>query len=160
MYGKSKKQRVFIYVRISRDRIGAGIGVERQERECRELAERLGFIVIEVFIDNDKSAYNGKPRPDYIRMMAALQAGQADAVIAWHTDRLHRSPTELNAYIEVCEPRDVPTYTVKTGKIDLSTPGGRMQARIYADIARYEVEHMVERSEERRVGKECRSRWS
>ena len=41
----TSKQRVFIYVRISRDRIGAGIGVERQERECRELAEQLGFIV-------------------------------------------------------------------------------------------------------------------
>jgi site-specific DNA recombinase len=154
------KLRVFIYVRISRDRIGARVGVDRQERECRDLADRLGLNVVEVFADNDKSAYNGKPRPNYIRMMAALRASQADAVIAWHTDRLHRSPTELNAYIEVCEPRDVPTYTVKAGKIDLSTAGGRMQARIYADIARYEVEHMVERITAAKRDAARQGKWS
>ncbi|MDQ1621846.1 MAG: hypothetical protein QOH19_264, partial [Actinomycetota bacterium] len=29
----------FIYCRISNDKTGAGLGVQRQEEDCRELAE-------------------------------------------------------------------------------------------------------------------------
>ena len=45
-----------IYARISRDREGAGLGVERQEADCRALAERLGWDVVAVYVDNDISA--------------------------------------------------------------------------------------------------------
>src|SRR5688500_5358433 len=85
-----------IYVRISEDKTGAGLGIERQEDDCRALAGRLGWDVVEpIFEDNDVSAYSGKPRPGYRALLAALRAGNADAVICWHTDRLHRSPVEL-----------------------------------------------------------------
>ena len=56
-----------IYVRISRDRNGDCLGVERQEQECRTLAERLGWTVTEVYSDNDISAFSGRRRPDYER---------------------------------------------------------------------------------------------
>ena len=79
-----------IYVRISRDRAGAGLGVERQEHDCRELAARLGWPVVEVFTDNDLSAYSGRPRPAYRAMIEAVRAGRVQAVLAWHPDRLHR----------------------------------------------------------------------
>jgi site-specific DNA recombinase len=134
-----------IYCRISRDREGAGLGVDRQERDCRELASRLGWTVVAVHTDNDISAYSGKPRPGYQTLLAALEAGQADAVLAWHTDRLHRSPAELENYIEICERHGVPTHCVKAGVLDLSTASGRMTARILGAVARQEVEHSIER---------------
>ncbi|MGI8310354.1 recombinase family protein [Saccharopolyspora hattusasensis] len=140
-----RRLRAVIYVRISKDKVGAGLGVERQEKDCRALAERLGWLVVAVFVDNDMSAYSGKPRKDYSRMLAFLRAGRADAVLAWHTDRLHRSPTELEEYITVCQDRDVPTQCVRAGTLDLSTANGRMQARIAGAVARQEVEHMSER---------------
>lgn len=138
-------RRTIIYCRISRDREGAGLGVERQEADCRLLAETLGWQVVVVEVDNDLSAYSGKRRPGYERLLAALRAGTADAVIVWHTDRLHRSPVELEDYIAVCEQRDIPTQTVKAGPLDLTTPSGRMVARMLGAAARYEVEHAVER---------------
>lgn len=134
-----------IYVRISRDKIGAGLGVDRQRAECEQLAERLGWTVVQVYSDNDLSAYSGKPRPGYRAMLAAIQAGRVDAVLAWHTDRLHRSPVELEEYISVCEPRSVPTHCVKAGILDLTTASGRMTARITGAVARGESEHMSER---------------
>jgi site-specific DNA recombinase len=134
-----------IYCRISRDRVGAGLGVDRQEQECRELAQRLGWTVSAVHTDNDLSAYSGKRRPGYEALLADLETGRADAVIAWHTDRLHRSTTELEGFIAVCEPRGVPTHCVKAGPLDLSTASGRMTARITGAVARHEVEHMIER---------------
>jgi site-specific DNA recombinase len=135
-----------IYCRISNDKTGAGLGVERQEQDCRELAARLGWSVAEVFADNDLSAYSGKPRPRYRAMLDAIRAGRIGAVLAWHTDRLHRSPIELEEYIAACnDGRDAPTHTVQAGPLDLSTPSGRMVARQLGAVARYESEHRSER---------------
>ena len=44
---------VAIYVRISKDAQARGLGVRDQEQDCRKLAERLGWIVYRVFVDND-----------------------------------------------------------------------------------------------------------
>lgn len=136
-----------IYVRISRDRVGAGLGIERQETECRELAARLGLTVVAVYADNDLSAYSGKPRPAYLRLLAEVEAGRIGAVLAWHTDRLHRSPVELETYISVCEKHGVPTHTAKAGPLDLTSPSGRLVARQLGAVARYEVEHLIERQQ-------------
>lgn len=137
--------RAAIYVRISRDRVGAGLGVARQEQECRELIGRMGWKVAGVYSDNDLTAYSGKPRPSYRRLLADVQAGAVDVIVAWHTDRLHRAPWELEEYITACETHGVPTHTVKAGLLDLSTPSGRLVARQLGAVARYEVEHAIER---------------
>src|SRR3954471_11474863 len=115
-------RRVAIYVRISDDREGAGLGVARQEADCRQRAEALSWSVVDVYCDNDLSAYSGKPRPAYRRMLRDLDAGRVDVVLSWHTDRLHRSPKELEEFIDLCEGRDVGVETVKAGPVDLSTP--------------------------------------
>jgi len=142
--------RAVIYCRISRDREGAGLGVERQREDCEQLAAQLGLRVIEVYADNDLSAYSGKPRPGYQQLLEDLRSGRADVVLSWHTDRLHRSPAELEEYIDVCEPRRVDTRTVKAGHLDLTTATGRMIARQLGVQARYEVERMVERQRRKR----------
>ena len=76
-----------IYARISEDRAGAGLGVDRQERDCRTLADQLGWRVAGVLTDNDTSAYSGKPRKGYRALLEQLDSGRATGVLAWHTDR-------------------------------------------------------------------------
>lgn len=147
--------RCYLYARISSDREGAGLGVERQIEDCHTLARQLSghdaeYQIVEEFQDNDLSAYSGKPRPGYLRMLQGLRDGLADCVLAWHTDRLHRRPLELEEYIDVCEPRRVETRTVKAGHLDLSTATGRMIARQLGVQARYEVERMIERQKRAR----------
>jgi site-specific DNA recombinase len=141
-----------IYCRISEDREGAGLGVGDQEHDCRELADQLGLEVVAVFSDNDVSAYSSKPRPGYEDMLRLIATGKVSAVLAWHSDRLHRSPLELEHYISATQ--DIPTHTVKAGKLDLATPHGRLVARQLGALARYESEHKAERvarAYERRV---------
>jgi site-specific DNA recombinase len=130
-----------IYVRLSQDKLGDGLGVQRQETECMELARRMGLTVVDVYSDNDTSATSGKPRPGYLRMLADIKAGRIEAVVAWHTDRLHRSPIELEDYINA----GALTYTVQAGPLDLATASGRMAARTYGAVAKYEVEQKAER---------------
>lgn len=129
-------KRAAIYTRISSDRSGEGLGVERQREDCERLAKRAGHVVGDRFYeDNDKSAYSGKRRPAYEQMLADIKAGLIDVVVAWHTDRLHRRPTELERYINVCKRRKVATLTVQSGKIDLATYDGQMTARIVGAVA-------------------------
>ncbi|WP_314191277.1 recombinase family protein [uncultured Arthrobacter sp.] len=138
-------QRAAIYARISEDRTGAELGVQRQTEDCKALAAAQGWDVMEVFTDNDISAYSGKARPGYRRMLAAIATGAVDVVLAWHTDRLHRSPLELEEYISLSEKHGVTTRTVQAGELDLSTASGRMTARIHGAVSRQESEHKAER---------------
>jgi len=154
------RQRAVIYCRISQDRTGGGLGVDRQREDCEALAERNGWEVVEVYVDNDVSAFSGKLRKDYRRMLADLELGTATIVIAWHTDRLHRSPTELEEYIDLSERRGVSTHTCQAGSIDLSSPSGRMTARILGAVARQESEHKGHRVAAARRQKAKAGEWS
>jgi site-specific DNA recombinase len=137
--------RAAIYARISDDKEGAGLGVARQEQDCRELCDRRDWTVADVYADNDRSAYSGKPRPGYQRLLEDAKAGSIDAIVAWHTDRLHRSPRELETFIETVEGAGIRIETVRAGILDLATPAGRMIARQLGTVARYESEHKSER---------------
>ena len=69
--------------------------------DCRKLADGLGWEVAEEYIDNDVSAFSGKRRPAYERMLADLVDGFRDAVLVYHPDRLTRRPLELEKFLEV-----------------------------------------------------------
>ncbi|MEO7980044.1 MAG: recombinase family protein [Sporichthyaceae bacterium] len=65
-----------VYARISSDPQGLRAGVGRQERECRALAEREGWDVGELYVDNDVSAYSGKRCPRHEAMLAAIKTAR------------------------------------------------------------------------------------
>jgi len=90
----------------------------------------------ELYSDNDMSAYSGKPRPAYRRMLADIASGSIDAVLTWHLDRLHRSPKELESFFEVCDRAGLRNMATVTGDVDLSTDDGRFHARIMGAVAR------------------------
>ncbi len=137
--------RAAVYARISDDRAGAGLGVARQREDCERLCERRGWTVVDTYVDNDLSAYSGKPRPEYDRLLEDVRAGHVTAIVAWHPDRLHRSTRELEDFIDAIEESGATVETVTAGTYDLSTPSGRMTARILGATARHESEHKSER---------------
>ncbi|MDZ8202078.1 recombinase family protein [Microbacterium sp. SSW1-59] len=126
-----------IYTRISLDRTGEGLGVARQEQECRALAERLGMTVVHIYSDNDISATSGKVRPGFEAMLNV----QPPAIVAWHQDRLLRLTRDLERVIAL----NVPVYTVTAGTLDLTTPAGRAVARTVAAWSQYEGEQKATR---------------
>jgi DNA invertase Pin-like site-specific DNA recombinase len=157
------RKRGAIYARISSDREGTGQKVDDQIADCLALAERLNLDVTpeRIFRDDSITAFKGKRRRDgYLALLAAVRGGQVDAVLAVDADRIHRSSRELLDYIDACQVHDVPTYTVRGGHVDLSTPSGRMTAKIAADIAEHEVEKMIQRMREARVHKVERGEWT
>ncbi|GAA1171267.1 recombinase family protein [Nesterenkonia xinjiangensis] len=133
-----------IYVRISQDTEDTGLGVKRQRQDCEALAARKGWEVVDVYEDNDVSASKGKPRPAYQRLARDVDAGRVRAVVVWDVDRLTRTPRELEGVIEWAERHGLELASVG-GEIDLSTPQGRMTARIKGTVARHEVEQLSRR---------------
>lgn len=138
-------KRAAVYCRISQDRTGSGLGVERQREDCEKVAAARHLDIVAVHTDNDMSAYSGKRRPGYEQLIRDVRDGSIDVVLAWHEDRLHRSPRELEDYIDATSMRSVPTYFAQSGELDLATASGRMTARIRGAVARQESEHKAER---------------
>lgn len=136
---------VGIYCRISQDD-GSALGVKRQERDCRELAERRGWTVGRVYVDNDVSAYKAKRRPAYRQLLEDLKAGAVDAVVVWHLDRLTRRPIELEEFFEACDAAGVKDLASVTGDVDLGTHDGQFMARILAAVARKESDDKSRRT--------------
>lgn len=137
--------RTAIYLRISQDKTGEEAGVNRQREDCVALAERLDWQVVEVYQDNDVSASSGKPRPNYRRMLADIEAGKIDAVVCWHPDRLYRRLRDLEDLADICGKHQIMVRTCRAGEFDLSTPTGRMLAGILASVAKGEVEVKADR---------------
>src|SRR4051794_24872107 len=75
--------RAGVYARISADREGDRLGVSRQLADCAGLAQRKGWQVADQYVDDDVSAWSGKTRPEYRRLLDDVRAGALDAVIVW-----------------------------------------------------------------------------
>lgn len=127
-----------LYLRISEDRTGEALGVERQETDCRALCEQRGWDVADVITENDTSATKGR-RPGFARLLELIEARALDMVVIWAVDRLVRQLAELETLINACEQHGVKIATV-TGDLDLSTDTGRLVARILTSVARAEIE--------------------
>lgn len=134
-------------MRISDDRTGDALGVERQEADCRALAERRGWSVGKVYRENDTSAFKRRKvrlpdgttalrvlRPAFRELLADLADGSVSALVAYDLDRVARDPRDLEDLIDAVEQRNVPTATV-TGDVDLSSDNGIFMARMMVNVA-------------------------
>lgn len=124
-----------LYLRLSDDPHGDELAIDRQERECRELAARLGYTVDRVFADNDISATTGKVRPGFEALLAHVKESPRP-VVTWHLDRLLRVSRDLERVIDL----GVNVHAVTAGHLDLSTPAGRAVARTITAWSTYEGE--------------------
>jgi site-specific DNA recombinase len=128
-----------IYARISSDREGDGLAVGRQLEDCESRAVASGWRVVDRYIDSDISAYSGKQRPEYRRLIADISAGLINGVIVYNLDRLHRQPKELEEFIEVCRRAGIESNLASCqGHVDLSTHHGVLTARLLGAVAAME----------------------
>ncbi len=127
--------RVGLYARISEDTAGHALGVARQEADCRTAAQTRGWEVVGVYVDNDVSAFKAKVvRPQFERLLADVEAGRADGIVAYDLDRFARQPTDLERAIRLFDARPLVFATVQSD-IDLSTSDGRTMARVLVAFA-------------------------
>jgi site-specific DNA recombinase len=136
-----------IYARLSSNRTDDPSGSTlRQLEACRTLAADRGYEVVAELVDDGISASSGKRRPGYEALCDLIAERQVGVVLAWHPDRLHRRPAELETFLDLVDDAGVDVATCTAGDWDLSTASGRMFARQLGILARYEAEHRSERT--------------
>ena len=152
---------VAIYTRISKDREGRALGVDRQKDECIELAKRLGYDSWEIFTDNDISAstLSNKLRPAYRRFIQEIGQRRFDAVIAYSNSRLTRRVVELQALIDAVRASGIRIHTVSSGQHDLDTADGRASMLTIAVWDQAEAERTAERVKSAQVQRVKDGRW-
>lgn len=138
--------RVAIYLRISQDRTGEGLALERQEAACRELCRSRGWTVVAVYRETVSASREAR-RPEFERLRADVEAGAVDGVVCWDLDRLTRKPAELEWFAERGERLGLMLASV-ADDYDLGTDAGRLFARIKAAVARAEIERKSARHAE------------
>lgn len=132
--------RAAIYTRLSYDRHGDELGVQRQEEDCRAIVERRDWDLIGVYSDNSVSAYKESvTRPGYEQLREDYAAGKFDALVCFDLDRLTRQPRQLEDWISAAEQHGLALVTAN-GEADLTTVNGRTFARTKAAFSRGEVE--------------------
>ncbi|MEU8583878.1 recombinase family protein [Streptomyces abikoensis] len=141
----AKPKRVGIYVRISKDRKGQELGIQRQEKACRELCDRLGWGVLKVYPENDTSASttSKRTRPVYTDMLRDARDGLIDGIVVYSIDRLTRRIAELTHFLE--EQKEHGFSFATTEGEDTATANGRMILTIKGAVAQQETERMSER---------------
>lgn len=143
-----------VYSRISkyqgRDELAPG--VEDQTDDGIREAERRGWNVVEVIKDSDESAFEGKFRPGYARLIKLLEDGTAQAVVARGGDRLHRDLAEYLVWEKLVRRKKIATAFYKGTDFDLQTASGRMSSQIvnviaqaYSETIRENVNRAMER---------------
>ncbi len=132
------------YLRISSDPDDKREGVERQRQDTTALCEVKGWTPAGFYEDNDRSASNGKQRPEWERLLADIKAGKIDAIAAWDQDRGWRMMHELEELRRFFTGlgREIRLATTGQGEIDLYSPTGVMMAQIKTAVSEHEISMM------------------
>jgi site-specific DNA recombinase len=147
-------RRAAIYCRVSDDRSGQGLGVERQLEDCLEIARRKGWPIgpESMYVDNDASAsaFSKKARKEYLRLLRDIEADEIFGVITWMEDRTHRQVLELAEFINLCREHDVAMVTPGL-EYDLSDPDQVSMWFVKVRFAEAEVERLSLRLRRQRL---------
>jgi DNA invertase Pin-like site-specific DNA recombinase len=137
--------RAAIYARISEDDTGLEKGVTRQVDDCQALADQRDMVIVGMFIDNDVSAFTGKPRQRYADLLRLVEAGEVDVILCWQTSRLLRNRRERAEAIELLQKHRVSVLPEKGQALDMSTAQGRSMAAMLGEFDTLESDVKSER---------------
>ena len=129
---KSRK-RAALYVRVSTGEQS----VDNQIRELRQIAERRGWDVSDVYQDVMSGAKGRDKRPGLDAMLKDAGRRKFDVVMAWAIDRLGRSLVDLLGTIQHLEAVGVDLY-LDQQHLDTTTPMGKLLFQITGAFAEFE----------------------
>jgi len=134
----TQSQKFFLYVRKSTDVEDKQVlSIDAQILELRAFAREQGLNIVDEFVEKQSAKNPG--RPIFGQMVAKIEAGEADGIIAWHPDRLARNSIDGGQLIYLLDTGTLahlkfPTFwcdSTSQGKFMLSMAFG--QSKYYVD---------------------------
>ena len=134
-------KRAVFYLRVSTiDQTTAN-----QERELRQVAERMGCEVVKVYKDHGVSGAKGRDRrPQFDALCRDATKRQFDVIMAWSVDRLGRSLQDLVGFLSEIHALKVDLYLHQQG-LDTTTPAGKAMFQMMGVFAEFERAMIQER---------------
>ena len=133
-------KRYFQYVRKSTDvEDKQALSVDAQINELREFAAREGLVIVAEFIEKQSAKILG--RPIFNDMLARLEAGEADGILAWHPDRLARNSIDGGKIIYLLDTGKIYTLKFPTFRFE-SDPQGKFMLSIMFGQSKYYVDSL------------------
>lgn len=127
-------KRAALYLRVSTDQQTT----ENQRLVLMEVAQRLGWTIVQVFEDQGISGAKGRDqRPGFDGLIKAITRGEVQIVAAWSVDRLGRSLPDLVAFLSDIQAKGCDLYLHQQA-VDTSTPSGRMLFQMLSVFAEFE----------------------
>ena len=134
-------KRAALYVRVSTDTQTT----DNQRRELEAVAERHGWVIVDVYEDRAVSGMKGRDqRPGLDRLLKSVARKHVDVVAAWSVDRLGRSLKHLLVFLEELKAKGVDLYLHQQA-LDTSTPAGKAMLQMCGVFAEFERSMIVER---------------
>ena len=132
----------FIYARKSTDdEVRQILSIDAQLDELRMLAAKENLEVVREYVESQTAKKPG--RPIFNDMLKAIKRGEAQAILAWHPDRLARNSVDGGRLI----------YDLDTGKLATlkfpahwfeNTPQGKFMLNIAFGQSKYYVDNLSE----------------
>lgn len=131
--------RAAIYCRVST----TDQSCQRQERELRAYAKRLGCKVVAVF--NETASGAKDDRTERKGVMAIAQRREIDAILVSELTRWGRSMIDLVQTLQALQSWKVSILAINGLQFDLTTPHGKLIASVLASLAEFERDLLRER---------------
>ena len=133
---------LFLYARKSTDVEDKQVlSIDAQLNELREFAAREGVNIVEELVEKQSAKSPG--RPIFNAMLARIEAGEAEGILAWHPDRLARNSVDGGRIIYLLD-----TEVLKTLKFPRTwfenTPQGKLMLHSEFGFSKYYVDSLSE----------------
>src|ERR1035438_4904907 len=124
----NSNNRFFLYARKSTDVEDKQVlTIDAQINELRELAAREGLNIVAELIEKQSAKNPG--RPIFNDMLARIEAGEAEGILAWHPDRLARNSVDGGQIIYMLDMNKIKTLKFPTVRFE-SDPQGKFMLNI------------------------------
>ena len=134
-------KRAVLYLRVSTvDQTTAN-----QERELRQVADRMGCEIVRVYKDHGISGAKGRDkRPAFDSLIRDANQRKFDMVMAWSVDRLGRSLQDLVGFLSELHALHIDLFLHQQG-LDTTTPAGKAMFQMMGVFAEFERSMIQER---------------
>lgn len=134
------------YVRVSHDEQAKhGFSIEAQKEGLQQYANKKGYMIVEWYIDEGKSARKNKSkRKAYLRLIEDAKAGKFEMIIFKCIDRWFRDIKEYYKTQDILENKGI-NWECSEEEYDTTTRDGRWKLHIYLMLAQDEADKGSER---------------
>ena len=157
----AKKQRCYIYTRVSTELQIDGYSLEAQKERLRSEAKHRKMQVCGEYSDEGKSGKNIAGRPEFKKMLSNIKSGKDDVdyVLVFKLSRFGRNAADTLNSLQFMEDYGVNLLCVEDG-IDSAGAAGKLIISVLASVAEIERSNISEQTMAGRQQKARDGKWN